>query len=372
MNTFDRYLLTRFVYVFTIAFVATICLYVVIDGFSNVDSFQKSHKEKSGFEIAFVMGRYYLHQISMLFDMTASTISLVAVITVLALLLRNGELNPVLASGVPTYRLSIPLVLGVAVVNVAIFANQEVIMPRIAHFLQAGHGKDESHSLPVHPCYDGSLIYIAADSAYLAERRIEDVQVTLPSPEVVADPATMAAAQAVFYPEKGQRPAGWVLKDVSPPLETIALTQHGRKLLRPLENRNDAFLVTDATIDQLCDRTKSFHFLTTRELVGRIRRPTQSVAVHSSQTAHFHSRLLQPFLNILSVFVVLPIILQKESYGIVLNFAMCLLVMGVVVVLGQAAQFVSQSSLLSTELASFIPIIASGLLAAGMSELIRT
>lgn len=372
LNTFDRYLLSRFFYVFTIAFVATICLYVVIDGFSNVDSFQKSHAGESSLEIALVMGRYYLHQVSLLFDMTAPTISLVAVVTVFALLLRNGELNPILASGVPTYRLSVPLVVGVLGINLLVFANQEIVMPQIAHFLQAGHGKDDSHALPVHPCYDGSLVHIAAESAYLADQKIVDVQVTLPSPEVVTDLATMAANEALFYPETDDRPAGWVLKDVVPDIHSLPLTEHGRTLVRPLQNQRDVFLITDATIDQLCDRTKSFQFLTTRELMGRIRNPTQGVAVLTSQMSHFHNRLLQPFLNVLAVFVVLPIILQKESYGIVLNFAICLLVMGGVTVLGEVAIFVSQSSLLSTELASFVPIIVCGLIATATSEMTRT
>jgi len=40
VTTFDRYLLRRFWHVFGIGFFATVGLYVVFDGFTNVDAFQ--------------------------------------------------------------------------------------------------------------------------------------------------------------------------------------------------------------------------------------------------------------------------------------------------------------------------------------------
>ena len=41
MTIFDRYLLGRFTWVFVVLFVTTFGLFVVIDGFTNVDAFQE-------------------------------------------------------------------------------------------------------------------------------------------------------------------------------------------------------------------------------------------------------------------------------------------------------------------------------------------
>ena len=66
MTTFDRYLLQRFSHVFLLLLVAMYGLFVVIDGFTNVDGFQQG--ETRAWDVLARMADYYLYQSSLFFD----------------------------------------------------------------------------------------------------------------------------------------------------------------------------------------------------------------------------------------------------------------------------------------------------------------
>ncbi|MCA9029063.1 MAG: hypothetical protein KDA86_28035, partial [Planctomycetaceae bacterium] len=104
-KTFDRYLLNRFLFMFAGFFAASMGLYAVVDGFTNLDAFQSAtHGESTSAMLTF-MGRNYLYRTSWVFDLIGPTLITTSAVAVLALLIRHGELNPLLAAGVPTYRL---------------------------------------------------------------------------------------------------------------------------------------------------------------------------------------------------------------------------------------------------------------------------
>ena len=84
------------------------------------------------------MAEFYAYRASMFFDMTGPIVSVLAAMLAFSLVLRYGELNPVLAAGIPTYRLMIPLLWGTLFVNGAMIVNQEVIIPRIAEGIAGG------------------------------------------------------------------------------------------------------------------------------------------------------------------------------------------------------------------------------------------
>ena len=73
MTTFDRYLLRRFLHTFVILFVTLFGLYVVIDGFTNVDGFQEGTDD--ALVVLRRMGAYYVYQSSMLFDLMGPTVA---------------------------------------------------------------------------------------------------------------------------------------------------------------------------------------------------------------------------------------------------------------------------------------------------------
>ncbi|MCA9072796.1 MAG: hypothetical protein KDA84_27925, partial [Planctomycetaceae bacterium] len=79
-TTFDRYLLRRYLHVFSILMVSVYGLYVVIDGFTNIDEFQEASNDSM--VVIQTMTKYYFYQFSAFFDMTGAILSATAVIVV--------------------------------------------------------------------------------------------------------------------------------------------------------------------------------------------------------------------------------------------------------------------------------------------------
>src|SRR5262249_55829541 len=131
-TTFDRYLFNRFIYAFVALFIASVGLFAVVDGFMNLDAFQKEAGDRGTAALLLSMGRHYFIHSSVLLDLLGPTACVLAVLTTMALLMKHGELHPLLAAGVPTYRLAVPFVAGVLTINGVMIANQEFVIPRVA------------------------------------------------------------------------------------------------------------------------------------------------------------------------------------------------------------------------------------------------
>ncbi len=84
-TTFDRHLFHRFLYAFAVLFIASVGLYAVVDGFMNLDDFQKAAGEHGSMALLGIMGRHYVIQSSMLLDLLGPTVAVLAVMATLGL-----------------------------------------------------------------------------------------------------------------------------------------------------------------------------------------------------------------------------------------------------------------------------------------------
>ena len=82
-TTFDRYLIARYLQIFVILYLSVFGLFVVIDGFSNLDEFQ-DHAENA-VELLMLMGGYYANQSTLFLDMCGPTLTVVDAMVVFAL-----------------------------------------------------------------------------------------------------------------------------------------------------------------------------------------------------------------------------------------------------------------------------------------------
>ena len=62
-TTFDRYLYSRYAYVFVVFFAASMGLFAVVDGFMNLDDFQQNNE--GTLSMLMRMGTHYLYQSSL-------------------------------------------------------------------------------------------------------------------------------------------------------------------------------------------------------------------------------------------------------------------------------------------------------------------
>src|SRR4029077_5945153 len=108
-------------------------LYVVIDLFTNIDSFGKAG---GGFRaVVEHIVSYYGYQISLIFDRMAEFITLLAAMFTVSWMQRNNELLPQLSAGIPTRRVLRPVLIGAAITLSFGPLNQEFIIPRISNQL---------------------------------------------------------------------------------------------------------------------------------------------------------------------------------------------------------------------------------------------
>lgn len=370
VTTFDWYVLRRFLHVFGIMFVSTFGLFVVIDCFTNVDAFQEQGAGAAGM-LRSIAG-YYLYQSSLFLELVGQILAVMGVVIVFAVLAKHGEIHPILAAGVPAYRLVLPVLFGVLLVHAGLMVNQELVIPAIAHRLQRGRGGDEK-SLRVQPVYDhASHILISGRELFLDSRRMHDAEFVLPTPGIAEELTTLKAREATYYPPAANRPGGWRLCGVSPSLAAVSLSETGRNIVRPLKDADEVFIISDVTSDQLCNRSRSFAYLSTPELVKRINRPAAAFVSVRAQEQHLHARLTRPLLSLGMVFVAVPLILRRESRGLVVNIAVCTGVLGATFGAGQLFQFLGSAHVIPADLAAWGGIITAGTLGAWYSGVVQT
>ncbi|MBX3439115.1 MAG: LptF/LptG family permease [Planctomycetaceae bacterium] len=374
-KTFDRYLLHRFLVLFVGFFAASMGLFAVIDGFTNLDEFQqKAGADGSAALLSFMVRNYAIHSFRV-FDLIGPTLATMTVVSVLALMIRHGEINPLLAAGVPTYRLSYPLLLGIGVVHGLLLINQELVVPRFAAHFTGRHATDGGDAQEVIPARDTArgILLISGRELIPSSEVLRHAEFRLDDP-MVHGFVSLQAAEAQYERSIGPgRPAGWLLKSPHPRFEDLRLTEAGRELVFLRPNGEDVFLTTDVSFDQLLSKGAGFRYITTPDLVARVRRPVSGAPVRRAQVMHLHSRLTRPLLNVVGLFLAIPLIVRRESRSLVTSVAISMAALAVIVALAEGCQLLGgKAALLSAENATWIPLIVGGGLCAWLSPRVQT
>jgi lipopolysaccharide export system permease protein len=372
VTLFDRYLLKRFCYVFAVGFVATYGLYIVFDAFSNADDFQERAGTSGNLGMLLSMAEHYVVHAFAFFDLVGAILIVLAVMAVFALLLRQSELYPILSAGIPTWRLAVPVLVGSMGVILAMTVNQELIIPSLADRLRAPRGTHQT-AFEVQTTRDlVRNIQISGSQLFLDSRQIENAEFLLPVPSLVSEPATLRSTTAIQVAAGRNRPAGWLLKDVKPAFESLALTRDGQQCVFRSPDGRDIFVATDVTVDQLYNRSASYKFLSTASLIRRIQNPVLGRASIRNQKKHLHERLTKPLLVLISVLVTIPLTLRRESRGLLMNMATCTGVLGVLFVLAQSSIYLERLGGVSFDMAAWIPVVVSGACGAWVSGSVQT
>jgi lipopolysaccharide export system permease protein len=372
MTILDRYLLRRYWHVFCIGFLSLFGLFFVIDLFTNVNDFF----DKPGGALAILeeMATVYAYRACWFFGIIGGTMEVIAAMAALALMQKYGELNPVLAAGISTFRLIRPLMIGAAFINALIFANQELVIPRIAVDLQMNSGSRIEVTHNVQPVTDFATdIMILGKRLNLKERSIEEAEFIL-KPKITDKPTTILAAKALPVPPRGKRRGGWLLRGTSQKFDALQLTELGAKVILPSPSLNgDEFIVlTDVGFDQLYSGDTHYEYLSTRELMRRIKNPSYNLRSIRSQSLYLHTRFTKPLLNLIVVAIGVPFVVRKESVSLLTNLAICSGVMGMIFACNELFQYLGKVSVLTPELAVWCPIILWGSAAAWLMGMVRT
>ena len=370
MTLYDRYLIRRYLMVFIIMYVSTFGLYIVIDGFSNIDEFQR--ESQTALHSMLRMVEYYSYQSSFFLELIGPVLSVVTIMVVFALMQKHSEIAPILAAGIPTYRLALPFMGASIVVSMMLAANQELVIPEIAEKLQAPRKSGEEHGQKVEPIYDHNRIHIDGRNVFLESNRLAEGRFVLPAPELALELTTVRSKDAFYIDKTEKNPAGWLLTEASPKFSELVLTEHGKHLIHPGRNENEVFVISQARVDQLYNRSRSFKMITTPELVRRIRNPASGMISINAQLIHFHSRLTRPVLNAVSVMLIIPLIIRKDSRSLIMNMAICTGTLGMIYTFNSTFHYLGNTNILEADLAAWAPIILSGTTGAWLSRFVQS
>jgi len=374
--TYDRYLLRSFIHTFGVCFIATFGLVAVIDLFENLDELLKQNGNNGTLSLLGLIVTLNGYRSILFLDRAGPALTIITVMTVLILLQRSGELHPLLAAGIPMYRVLRPVIFAAISVNAILLINQELLVPRVAfaeHELR--HRNDPSQSEVESLTDHSTRISIDGDHVHVAERTIEHPVFTLPSPSLVTEITPIEAKSAKYIPAKRGQPAGWLIRDVTSP--TVAdishrLTERGRELVFVRRTAPDVFVVSAITCDQLFKRSSSFTSLSTPELLDRIRCPAFGLVSVHRLVLYLHSRFLQPLINTIAVLLTVPLMVRRESPGLVADSSLCGFVLAVLFGLTQGFQSLGASHVITPDLAAWGPVVIGGTLSAWLSGVIRT
>lgn len=378
MNTFDRYLLIRYLQTVAVFFCGAAGLFVVVDGFVNLDSFQYAVDRQNGGTLMLftLIIDHYFFQSLMILNLAGPAIVVISAIAALASFLKNGEFHPMLAAGVPTYRATLALLVGMCVVNGLLIANQELVLPNVAAKLQRTHGQAANTVQKVDPQFDPKWkMFVSGEGVYPEEKRLHLPQFRLP-PTLSPNQDTLSAEDALYLAPTSEEPqGGWLLKNVSTDLSKLSLSEAGQEVIIPQPNQRDVFVSCHLTFSQMSRKTSNYSLMGTSTLFQRLQEPYGSVLSRRSMLTHLHSRLTRPLLTLVGLYIVIPLIIRRDRMSNmqqVTNIAVCMLVLGVVYGLAMGSGFLGQSGILRADQAAWAPLLFGSTFASWLSGVVRT
>lgn len=382
LSTFDRYLTWRLLHTFAMLFIATYGLFVVIDLFMNIDEFQENSLKgltaaDAGrqLELFRQIGIYYLYRAFDFFELAGSILVVISVIAVLALIRKSSETFPLLAAGVPAFRLLRPLLLTTAGLNLLLAINQELVIPQLAVQLQTPRGSRIASVQQVEPVYDYSnyMMHISGDQVLLDKRLIMGASFAVDARELSSRPFVMKAERARYIRDTARSGRnGWLLEDLTAVLDPEILTAVGRRRITPSANGRDAFVESDVTFEQLYNRGRNMKLLSSWELVQQIQNPSTGLNPLRARSLALHSRITRPLLSLLSVTIALPLVLRRESSSLIANMAVCAGVLGCSFGLTHVAIALGGSGVIEPDLAAWLPVIVNGMASTWTASLVQT
>jgi lipopolysaccharide export system permease protein len=374
----DRYLLRQFVQAFLICFLSLNGLYIVIDGFGNLEEFINYAPSHGG--LLAVMSEYYGYRSLSFFDTTSPIITLIAAMFTVTWIQRHNELTALESAGIPKARIILPVIGAAVVVALASAANREFVIPNVrdhlshnAQDLGGGSGK------PLKQRYDNETDICLGgigSQTFGSERRISKPDFYMPRGLDQYGPR-LAAENAFYHPPSGDRPGGYLFQNVrrATPLDREpSLSLDGRPVLLtprdyPWLKPGECFVVSNVNFEHLEVGNTWRQLSSTAELYRGLR--NRSLDFGADERLAIHARLVQPPLDLTLLFLGLPLVLSKSNRNVFLAIGLCLALVVAFMLVVLACNYLGSSVWLEPALAAWLPLMIFVPCAVAMSQPFR-
>jgi lipopolysaccharide export system permease protein len=363
MVIIDRYILWMFLWRLIICFVSLLGLYVVVDCLGHLDQFLTLARRLQGLPALLV--EFYGPRALTFFDRISGLLALLSATFAAVTLQRSHELGALLAAGISKVRVVRPIIGGAVGIALLAAVNRELLIPhyrdQLMRDLKDWEGAAEK---PLRPRYDKHTdILIGGQRTQAAEQRI--LQPVFRLPYAMGGFGTQLAAREAYYCRAtADRPEGYLLAGVHQPEQLASVASFALAdealLLSPKDTPglepDQCFVVSAVSFEQLAATAVWQQLSGTPDLVAALHNP--SLDPGADLRVAVHTRLVQPLLDVVLLFLGLPFVLARESRNIFAAAGMCLVVVAVffLVVLGCQAMG-TNSYLLNPALAAWCPLL---------------
>lgn len=279
------------------------------------------------------------------------------------------------AAGVPVRRVVLPLIIAAGSVSLLASVNRETLLPEhrdaLTRNAQNWLGEKERSFGIV---YDYKTdIRLAGKGLLDREQKIVDAKFSLPD-NMSAFSRHILANDAVYVPANQQHAGGYLLSGVNSPSDLYSkanvLAKEEAVILTPAKTpwlkRDQLFVLSEITYNQLSHGDAWRQFSSTRELVTAMRNP--SLDFGADARVGLHSRFVRPLLDVSLLLLGLPIMLSRKNASVFVAAAKCIALMGLFFVVVLACHGLGSNYLLRADLAAWLPLMIFGPLAMFTSQ----
>lgn len=369
MKIIDRYLLSLYAKVVIVSFVSFAGLFVVIDGFNNLDEFL-SYGKRHAWGTAGVLAEYYGPRLLQFFDQIGGLLAMLSVGFVLTVLSRTNELTALLAAGIAQGRILKPLMGASLLVALLGTANREFGLPAVRDSLsrnaQDWYGETGRKCTPR---YDiRTDILISGQSTFAKQKRLASPLFRLP-PELAPWGRQIAADSAYYQTASSERPAGYLLSGVTQPANLDRLSSVSLAgmpvLFSPADTQwlksDECFVVSVVTFEQLSVGGSWRQNLSSYELITGLR--GQTIEPGADVRLTLHARLVRPLLDLSLVLMGIPLVLGRASRNIFMAAAIGGALVAALLLVELTSHALGKNYLLSATTAAWLPLLIFGPLA---------
>jgi len=377
MRIIDRYLLWQFIRTFVICWVSLTGLYVVFDAFTNLQEFIRCGDESGG--LWHLLGTFYAGQAIVFFDRTAGLLTLASAMFTVAWIQRHNEMTALMSAGIPRIRIVRPVIAASVVICLLATVNRELIIPSFRQQLSRRPQDlvgDVAQQLQ--PQYDNQTdVLIRGKRTYAKWKRIERPSFLLPA-ALNHYAKQMAARTAEYRPPQGDRPGGYLLRDVRQPANIAtrpSLYLRGNPVVITPRDAPDwlkpdqCFVVSDVNFEQLTGGRVFRQFSSTAQMISALR--NRSLDFGADMRVAIHSRITQPFLDLTLLFLGWRRVASRESRTVFTAIGLCVAVVTVFVLVAVGLQHLGSIYLLDPALAAWAPLMIFIPLAVALFESMR-
>jgi lipopolysaccharide export system permease protein len=208
--------------------------------------------------------------------------------------------------------------------------NREFVLPRIRQaFARNAQDLKGEFVAPFEPRYDNRTdILFRGRGAQATKARIDQPSLLMP-PQLSSYGPQITAAEALYKPAVGDRPAGYLLRGIREPADIdglpalecggapVVLSRAVASWLEPRE----CFVISEVTFEQLIGSTNWSQYSSTLDLLRAIRNP--SLGVPAEIPLRVHSRFVAPALDMALVLLGIPLVLGPSRRGVFVAVGLC-------------------------------------------------